>query len=644
MIILIEELNLFNKENDIDKRLNFRDMLTSLNLKSYTPDSFGKALHNYTGTHGKKIKTLSLFSGAGGLDIGFEDAGFEIIEQNEIENDFANTLELNKSGCKKVVCKDIRKYNGKHLKGKVDFIVGGPPCQPFSSAARRAFGVNGTIDARGTLFNEYVRILKEVQPQGFLFENVYGIVSSNGGQDWTMIKSSFKNAGYTLHYKILNAADYGVPQHRSRLIIVGLKGNINYKFPLPTHGPDSPDKLSYFSAGKAIKGISCQGNNKELAVTGKYGYLLDNIPEGLNYSYYTSKVGNPISIFAWRSKFSDFLYKADHSQPVKTIKANGGQYTGPFHWNNRKFSIEELKRLQTFPDSYQISGSKTTQRKQIGNAVPPQFARFLALSIRDQVFQEPMPFRLNYMTEDYKLSFNKYKRELSKNYYEKAKFQLHNKDLNFVELKNHTNFVDLDSKLDFVIKKNKSQFEYQFIVGKDSIHISLRDRVPTANCCGKEIASLKIELSEAILNKYRYIDLKLYSQSKFAYTALWKALEYELSLNQIKGDLVQLNGYYQYPPKMHIKSKFSKDFIIDVKLMKQIMCNNITGGLQTLSEISDKAGISKSDVLKNLKLLKTIGYEVRNKNTNIQIHEGYWLIPYAFPTMSNLSIQMYKEL
>ena len=432
-----KQLSLF--KNIEDDQITFKDMLNALDLREYTPDLFGKGLKNFTDKSKFRIKTLSLFSGAGGLDIGFKDAGFDIIEQNELVNDFAETLRINDKNNHKVVCKDVRKYSGKHLKGKIDFIIGGPPCQPFSSASRRAFGVNGTIDARGTLFNEYVRILKEVQPKGFLFENVYGIVSANKGQDWKMIVTAFERAGYNIHYKILDAADYGTPQHRARLIIVGLKENIKYDFPLPTHGPDSPNKLKYFSARETLKGVSKTEKN-DLKVTGKYGYLLDNIPVGMNYSYYTSKIGNPVAIFAWRSKFSDFLYKADPDQPVKTIKASGGQYTGPFHWENRRFSVAEYKRLQTFPDDYELNGSRLTQIKQIGNSVPPQFARFLALSIRDQVFNADMPFQLNYMDENYKLSFNSYKRKLSRAYYKKAEEYLAKKENNSAKLlKNHIN-------------------------------------------------------------------------------------------------------------------------------------------------------------------------------------------------------------
>lgn len=635
-----KQLGLF--ESVDDQRITFDDMLDGLNLKEYSPDLFGKALKKFTDKSNFKIKTLSLFSGAGGLDIGFKDAGFDIVEQNELVDDFAETLRINNDNNHKVVCEDVRKYSGKPLKGKVDFIIGGPPCQPFSSASTRAFGVNGTIDARGTLFNEYVRILKEVQPKGFLFENVYGIVSANKGQDWKMIVTAFKRAGYNIHCKILDAADYGTPQHRARLIIVGLKEDIKYRFPLPNHGPDSPDKLKYFSAREALKKVT-EAEDNNLKVTGKYGYLLDNIPVGMNYSYYTSKIGNPAAIFAWRSKFSDFLYKADPDQPVKTIKASGGHYTGPFHWENRRFSVAEYKRLQTFPDDYKLNGSRVIKIKQIGNSVPPQFARFLALSIRADVFDADMPFKLNYMDENYKLSFNSYKRKLSRAYYKKAEASLAKKENNSASLlKNHSNYINLDSKLNFQVgDKETAKFKYDFATADSKLLIELKDNLKEQD---QVMVNLDIELTEAICNKFTHINLKSYSRDFYGYTAMWKALEYELSSHKIKGDLVQLNGYYEYSPKMQISGSFDSSSPINSKLMKSILSNDITSQLLTIDNMAEIVNMDPNELELNLKTLKEMGYEVRNENTNVQIPQAHWMIPYAFPTLSNLSAQMYKRL
>ena len=185
----MDQLNIFTMSGYNE---TFSDICAKLGCENDAPawpDDFGKAITNYLKDNNiPKIRTLSLFSGAGGLDIGFHDVGFDIIESVEIEEKFCQTLKLNSGKGKrfnnsKVNCIDIREYTGKHL-GNIDFIIGGPPCQTFSAAGRRANGVLGTTDARGVLFREYVRLLQELSPVGFLFENVYGIIGAQGGEAW----------------------------------------------------------------------------------------------------------------------------------------------------------------------------------------------------------------------------------------------------------------------------------------------------------------------------------------------------------------------------------------------------------------------------------------------------------------------------
>ncbi len=126
-------------------------------------------------------------------------------------------------------------------------------------------------------------------------------------------------------------------------------------------------------------------------------------------------------LFSWRSKFSDLLYKADPDLPVRTIKAQGGQYTGPFHWENRAFSIDELKRLQTFPDDYILTGGQQVAIQQLGNSVPPQFGRILAISILNQLFEVNFPFDIDYLSPHDQLGFRSRKAILTANYQQKAK-------------------------------------------------------------------------------------------------------------------------------------------------------------------------------------------------------------------------------
>lgn len=220
----------------------------------------------------------------------------------------------------------------------------------------------------------------------FVFENVYGLPGANGGGPWREITSAFEALGYRLHHEVVDAADYGVPQHRERLIMVGARKG-RYAFPLPTHGPDAGGADPLVSVERAISDLQDPEEPSHNSLGGLYGHLLPEVPEGLNYAYFTAEMGHPQPAFAWRSKFHDLLYKADRKEPCRTIKAQPGKFTGPFHWKNRHFTQAELKRLQTFPDSYQIVGSYGKVLEQIGNSVPPRLAFVLATSVREQLLE-----------------------------------------------------------------------------------------------------------------------------------------------------------------------------------------------------------------------------------------------------------------
>ena len=209
-------------------------------------------------------------------------------------------------------------------------------------------GVRGTTDERGQFFLTYVDLLTRLKPRGFLFENVYGITGANGGRDWAQIKQAFIAAGYTVFYRILDSADFGVPQHRERMFVVGLERG-KFRFRDQPTVPIAPTDCRTIRRELRSRGPRLDASREPGEVNGRYGDLLAEIPAGLNYSFFTERMGHPCPLFAWRSKFSDFLYKADPARPVRTINAQGGQYTGPFHWEDRPFTTAELKRLKTFP-------------------------------------------------------------------------------------------------------------------------------------------------------------------------------------------------------------------------------------------------------------------------------------------------------
>lgn len=639
----------------------FQNLLSFLEVRQEPAwvDSFGKSLRQRLQEWGiAPVQTLSLFSGGGGLDIGFHDAGFEIIKMVELEPKYVQTLQKNSQPGKwlegsEAICVDIRNYlPDPNL--KVDFVIGGPPCQTFSAAGRRAAGVAGITDIRGTLFQEYVRILKLLQPKGFLFENVYGITGANKGEAWQEIQEAFKEVGYSIYFRILDAADYGVPQHRERLFVVGVKQG-KYLFPYPTHGFDSLDQNPYYSAAQAVEGSDT--SDVEAGLGGRFGHLLDDIPPGLNYSFYTKEMGYPSPIFSWRSKFSDFLYKADPDVPVRTIKAQGGQYTGPFSWENRRFSISELKRLQTIPDAYELVGNRQVAIEQIGNSVPPQLGRILALSILDQVIGVDLPFDLAYLPAYKQLGFRQRKRQLTKIYLQKAETAI-------IELSKQGKIKGVDTstcegKQEFVRFLSIDDFSWTEKPVGNSIKIYLSCEFDSSSWIIK--ASTESNWNEQdkfsidVYPSHGYDDWVLSTNSvklcakqldTRVFTSLWKAFEEKLSETTGKADLVQLSGYYQYNARISGFMNFYGEEKIDL-FWRVVQC--VTRCIATstqlkVEEFAERWGVNEKSVVSYLQSLRTIGYEVRSHNTNPQIPLGEYLIPYAFPTLNPKSIQLRKIL
>lgn len=647
----MQEISLFEKGKDGN---SFSEICTSIHCNPCVPgwpDRFGRAIQGFLAScHSPKIRTLSLFSGAGGLDIGFADAGFDIIASVEVEDKFCATLRLNSGAGKQfpaahVNCIDIREFKPDGL-GKIDFIIGGPPCQTFSAAGRRANGVLGTSDSRGVLFKEYVRLLKEIQPQGFLFENVYGIIGAQQGKPWQEILKSFSAAGYHLFYRILDAADYGVPQHRERLIIVGLRTG-SFCFPRPTHGPDSLDHQGFYTAREAIEGLFLTAEEAKSGIGGRYGNLLDAIPPGLNYSFYTEQMGHPHPVFAWRSKFSDFLYKADPDEPVRTIKASGGAYTGPFHWENRSFSYAEYKRLQTFPDDYEISGARQTAVKQIGNSVPPQLARILAIAIRQQVFGTTFPFAFSLLAEAEVLGFRKRKRALTKIYQQKAKAAIAAlSDIATIEPRSHQYYCTMTDRFDFrEVPRPEAAYKIQASWQGD-LEIRVSSVSPAGQLPGaaQETVIIDIDVDERTLKQQlNHCRIRIFAQEPLAFTVGWKAFEQELIRNHLKADLVQLNGYYQYEPLLKCRVRFLAPFPKS-SILARIVGGELVATLVSSQELAEAWGIDASQIFDVAGFLRRLGYEIRNHHTNPQIERDNWLIPYAFPTLTNLSVQLRKKL
>jgi len=355
---------------------------------------------------------ISLFSGCGGLDWGLRLAGFEIIYATDLEPLCAESHRANFGGATKfqvasidsVTVESIEKASGREV-GDVDLMVGGPPCPPYSkSRFYRKDKPRGLADPVGdSTLGGYLRLLREIRPRAFLFENVPGFAFKVHRGALESLETSARALGYSTSWQVLNAADYGVPQIRKRFFMVGLLEG-DFVFPRPTHfdpGTTQPELFStelepWVTAGEAIGDLDSDeaACDKGHFAGGKHHDLLRQVPPGDNYLYFTEKRGHPDPQFEWRSRFWSFLLKLSPDLPAWTIQARRSNNMGPFHWRNRILRIEEIMRLQTFPDDFHLAGTIEQQWRQVGNAVPPLLAEVLGSEVKEYLRrQDPQPSR-----------------------------------------------------------------------------------------------------------------------------------------------------------------------------------------------------------------------------------------------------------
>jgi DNA (cytosine-5)-methyltransferase 1 len=281
-------------------------------------------------------------------------------------------------------------------KGEPSILIGGPPCQPFSKSGYWASGDTRRLnDLRAQTLEEYMRCVREALPTVFLLENVHGIRYSGKEEGFKLLLEKTaeinQSAGtdYRLSWDVLDAADFGVPQHRQRFFLVAHREGRKFVFPKPTHGERSLDLFAtsvkpLVTAWDAIGGFR-PPKTEELTVGGHWGDLLPSIPEGENYLWHTNRKGG-LPLFGWRTRYWSFLLKLSKRLPSWTIQAQPGPAIGPFHWDSRRLSVEELARIQTFPKRLKFVGSRLSIQKQIGNAVPSLLAEVLARAIAEQFF------------------------------------------------------------------------------------------------------------------------------------------------------------------------------------------------------------------------------------------------------------------
>jgi len=345
------------------------------------------------------MKSISLFTGAGGLDLGLEAAGFEPAICVELDKDPCATLRLNRPHWRLLEPGDIHAHRPEEIleqarlqRREAILLSGGPPCQPFSKAALWVNGkMTGIEDIRSKTLEAYVDVVEAALPQVLLLENVRGISSSGNNGALRMLESRINwiNQRYGTKYRWavlhLNAAAYGVPQTRERTYLLADRDGGIFELPCPTHAsPVGSNSLEpYITAWDAIGDLDTDSWDDMLSVRGKWAELLPSIPEGRNYLWHTSR-GGGMPLFGWRTRFWSFLLKLAKDRPSWTLPACPGPGIGPFHWRNRSLSPGELCRLQTFPDDYIICGTYSSIRRQIGNAVPPLLGEILGNEIRRQ--------------------------------------------------------------------------------------------------------------------------------------------------------------------------------------------------------------------------------------------------------------------
>jgi DNA (cytosine-5)-methyltransferase 1 len=348
-----------------------------------------------------KPNVISIFSGGGGIDEGFKNAGFDVLYSSDLSSIACETLKSNNPD-RLVENKDIRDIDFISLKNRlgvksVDCLVGGPPCPPYSKSRFYLKNKKRALeDEQSFTLEEFFRAVKELEPKVFFFENVYGFIYKPHQEAFNFLCERANELGYDIEHDVLNAAKYGVPQTRERFICIGSKKELKNKFVFPseTHyipGKYSPiidcNKKPWVTSGDVLNDIDNDSADDELNQAGsKHKHLLREIPPGENYLYFTKERGHPNPIFKWRSRYWSFLLKLSPERPSWTIQASFSNNMGPFHWKNRFLRINEIKRIQTFDDNYNIVGDFKEKWRQIGNAVPPLLVKEIAHKIKKQYF------------------------------------------------------------------------------------------------------------------------------------------------------------------------------------------------------------------------------------------------------------------
>ena len=331
---------------------------------------------NKTESNSLPPKIVSTFSGCGGLDLGFHLEGYTTVWANDFSEwavasfrkYFGDVINLGD-------ITQINPYTDKSIPD-CDLVLGGFPCQDFSVIWKQP-GLQGK---RGGLYRNFLEFVDAKKPKAFVAENVKGLLTANKRKAIDVIMKDFENIapGYLVKPHLYDFADYGVPQHRERLLIVGIRIDTGFNFvhPVPTHGEGRP--WPYRTAGEAIEGaLEAKYNNEHMKCLDKTRRMLELIPEGGNFA----DIPKDHELYV-KGMISHVYRRLHRDEPSKTIIAAGGGGTWGYHYSEpRPLTNRERARLQTFPDNFEFVGSVAEVRRQIGNAVPPEGVRALARAL-----------------------------------------------------------------------------------------------------------------------------------------------------------------------------------------------------------------------------------------------------------------------
>jgi len=312
----------------------------------------------------KKPQLISLFSGCGGMDLPFHKAGFEVVWAIDSNPYACKTFSRNIAD---VIINDSIENIDITQVPEAEICIGGFPCQDFSLIWKRP-GLEGT---RGNLYTYFLDFVNKKKPKAFVAENVKGLLSANNYQAIKQIISDFESIapGYLVKPKLYNFADYGVPQFRQRVLLVGIRMDTGFNFvhPQPEYGQNR--KKPYRTAGEALKNVEAVlDNNKHHKIQTRTVEILNRIKPGGNFSDIPKD-----SPYYVKGMISHIYRRIHPDKPSSTIIAGGGGGTWGYHYlEPRSLTNRERARLQTFPDDFVFEGSTTEVRRQIGNAVPPQ--------------------------------------------------------------------------------------------------------------------------------------------------------------------------------------------------------------------------------------------------------------------------------